>query len=213
MSLRPARRSGAFGACGSGSRRLWRQVADQGIQPQETTDPVVEIVDVGGIEGILKAEHPHRMGNLAKALCCRGAHLRGRAGAGKRAFKTGKGRFQRGKPALHPVVVGIAERRRIVTVIRDVGVQDLRRQLCPFGHCLTFGHLVDRSVTLHPPLRTRHLMHRCRAGSGQVRRWRPDAAWISRRSPGRAAHSRGPRRFRCSSLRPSPRPVSCAACR
>ena len=43
------------------------------------------------------------------------------------------------------------------------------------------------------------------------KRQRPDAA--KHRRTDRAAHSRGPRRFRCGCRRPSPRRVFCATCR
>ena len=93
------------------------------------------------------------------------------------------------------------------TAIGDVTMRGLKpgefRPRLGLCQCLDrrFGHARP------PPFRERL------GGGGakvKIRRW-PQAGPAWRRD--RAAHSPGPRRFRCNCRRPSPRPISCAACR
>ncbi len=111
-----------------------------GLQLQEAPDAGDEIDHLRIIKGIVEAEHRHAVHHGRELGRARRADLQGWAVV---AHERREARLDRGVAPLQRVIVGVADRGRVVLVVADVVGRDLVRQAGEFVCGLGFGQVFD----------------------------------------------------------------------
>ena len=131
---------------GIGQRRVRFQI-------EVSPDAGIEVLHVGGVEGITQRQHANRMADLAEAVGRRGTDLFSDAVI---RFEVWKSRLYRGDPAFERVERRIVHYRIIRAVIGRISLRQDWAERRQFRPGLRFGQIVDRNVPFprHPaPLR------------------------------------------------------------